>query len=80
MNPILLSADANGGGGAGSLILMIVLYGALFAALYFFKIRPQSRRGKKEAMRKGVQVGDDNPPSAASWARWSASRRRPNPW
>lgn len=60
MNPILLSADANGGGGAGSLILMIVLYGALFAALYFFMIRPQSKKRKKEeAMRKGVQVGDD---------------------
>lgn len=60
MNPILLNADnAGNGGGLTSIIIMVLIYALLFGALYFFMIRPQSKKRKKEdAMRKNVQIGD----------------------
>ena len=45
-------------GGWGSMLIMLVVYGGLIAAMYF--IRPQSKKKKKEAeMRKNAQVGDE---------------------
>lgn len=43
-----------------SYIAMFVVYGALFAALYFFLIRPNSKRKKAEAeLRNNVGIGDE---------------------
>ena len=40
--------------------IMIVFYVAIFAALYFFLIRPSSKRKKEEAkMRNSLEIGDD---------------------
>ena len=40
--------------------LMIVVYVALFAALYFFMIRPQKKKQKEEKkMRENLQIGDE---------------------
>ena len=41
-------------------IMLIVVYVAIFAALYFFMIRPNSKRKKEEAeLRNSVTVGDN---------------------
>lgn len=53
---------AAGGTGmdGGSMWLMILVYVAIFAAIYFFMIRPQSKRKKQEqAMRNNLEIGDD---------------------
>ena len=51
--------DAAGMGG-GSMWLMILVYVAIFAAIYFFMIRPQSKRKKQEqAMRNNLEIGDE---------------------
>lgn len=43
-----------------NLTMMVVVYGLLFAALYFFMIRPNSKKRKaEEEMRKNIAVGDD---------------------
>ncbi len=40
--------------------MLIVVYVAIFAALYFFMIRPNSKRKKEEAeIRNSVTVGDN---------------------
>ncbi|MBO4467948.1 MAG: preprotein translocase subunit YajC [Clostridia bacterium] len=42
------------------MVLMLVIYGGLFAALYFFMIRPQSKKRKEEQkMRENLRVGDE---------------------
>ncbi len=47
-------------GSAGSLILMLLVYGVFFLILYLIFFRPQSKKKKKEAeMRKNAQVGDE---------------------
>ena len=39
---------------------MILIYAALFGALYFFMIRPQKKKQKEEKkMRENLQVGDE---------------------
>jgi preprotein translocase subunit YajC len=39
--------------------MMLLLYGAMFAVIYFFFIRPQSQKVKKEkAFVEGLQKGD----------------------
>ena len=44
------------GGGIGTIILMVVL----FVALYFFMIRPQKKQEKEtNEMRNSLQVGDE---------------------
>ena len=57
--PIL--AEGNGGANNSmSMILMIAIYAAIFAALYFFLIRPNSKRKKEEAqMRNSLEIGDE---------------------
>lgn len=44
----------------GQMILMIVIYAAIFGALYFFLIRPNSKKKKQEAeLRNNLEIGDD---------------------
>ena len=58
INP--LTASAQSGGGPMSLVIMILVYGLFFVALYFIFFRPQNKKKKKEAeMRKNAQVGDE---------------------
>lgn len=52
-------ADAATGGSMGT-IGMIAIYVLLFAALYFFLIRPNSKKKKEEAqMRNSLEIGDE---------------------
>ncbi|MEE1074051.1 MAG: preprotein translocase subunit YajC [Acutalibacteraceae bacterium] len=47
-------------GGAGGIILMILMYAAIFGAMYLFLIRPQKKKQKEEKkMRENLQVGDE---------------------
>lgn len=49
---------ANAGG--GSMWLLILIYVAIFAGIYFLMIRPQSKRKKQEqAMRNNLEIGDE---------------------
>ncbi len=44
----------------GSMGGMLLVYVALFAAMYFFLIRPSSKKRKaEEAMRNNIAIGDD---------------------
>lgn len=43
-----------------SLLPMILIYGLLIAALYFFMIRPNSKKKKQEeALRNSLEIGDE---------------------
>lgn len=45
---------------SGSMIMMIAIYALLFVALYFFLIRPNSKKKKQEAeLRNNLAIGDD---------------------
>ncbi len=58
MNFYALSTAATGSD--ASMWPIILIYVALFGALYFFLIRPQQKKKKKEEqMRKSVQIGDE---------------------
>ena len=70
ISPIMNFADAtaaatNGAapGAAGCLgggLPMIAIYIVIFAALYFFMIRPNSKKKKaEEELKKNIQIGDD---------------------
>ncbi len=53
-----LAANANQG--MNGLWPMILLYVAIFAALYFFLIRPNSKKKKEEAeLRNSLEIGDE---------------------
>lgn len=53
-------AEQSTGNNSMSMFLMIVIYAAIFAALYFFLIRPNSKRKKEEAqMRNSLEIGDE---------------------
>ncbi len=42
------------------MVLIIVIYVAIFGALYFFLIRPNSKKKKQEAeLRNSVEIGDE---------------------
>ncbi len=61
MNVFLTAADtaAPAGSVAGSFLSMVIIYGALFAVLYFFMIRPQKKEQKRlGAMLANLEVGD----------------------
>lgn len=50
------AAGCLGGGGFG----MLAIYVLIFAALYFFMIRPNSKKKKaEEELKKNIQIGDD---------------------
>ncbi|MEE1062016.1 MAG: preprotein translocase subunit YajC [Ruminococcus sp.] len=54
--PILAEAQQN----SGSMFVMLAVYGAIFVALYFFLIRPSSKKKKEEAqMRNNLEIGDE---------------------
>lgn len=61
VNLILLEKTAETpGGGLVGLLPMIVIYGLLFFALWFFMIRPQKKKQKEEQkMRENLQIGDE---------------------
>ncbi len=55
-----MDAAPQQGFGGNSFILMIVIYVAIFAALYFFLIRPNSKKKKQEAeIRNNLEIGDE---------------------
>ena len=44
----------------GSILPLIIIYGALFAGMYFLLIRPQRKRQKEEKkQRENLQIGDE---------------------
>lgn len=46
--------------GQNGMIMMIVIYALIFVALYFFLIRPNSKKKKQEAeLRNNLAIGDD---------------------
>ena len=58
MTQIFLAAQAQGGGGMTSFLIMMV---AIFAIMYFFMIRPQQKRQKEiqnfqNTLQEGTQV------------------------
>ncbi|MDU7337197.1 MAG: preprotein translocase subunit YajC [Clostridium sp.] len=54
--PLAATAAASG----SSIWQIVIIYGLLFGALYFFMIRPQQKKKKaEEALKKNVQVGDE---------------------
>ena len=56
----VLDAAAAGAGGGMSLILMLLVYGLFFVALYFIFFRPHNNKNKTHAeLRKNAQVGDE---------------------
>ena len=56
---ILLEATANKSSGVG-LISMLIIYGLIFFALWFFMIRPQKKKQKEaQKMRENLQIGDE---------------------
>lgn len=55
--PVLTETNSNQG---MDMTVMIIIYVAIFAALYFFLIRPSSKRKKEEAkMRNSIEIGDE---------------------
>lgn len=60
---MFLSADAGQSGGlfgGNSMWVMILIYGAVIAGIYFFLIRPNSKKKKEEAqMRNSLEIGDE---------------------
>lgn len=54
------SNGANNANGGMNMWVIILLYVAIFAAIYFFMIRPNSKRKKQEqAMRDNLEIGDE---------------------
>ena len=48
------------GGSTGDMMPMILMMAALFAAMYFFTIRPQNKQQKMEQeIRENTQIGDE---------------------
>lgn len=46
--------------GQGSMIFIIIIYVLIFGALYFFLIRPNSKKKKEEAeLRNSIEIGDE---------------------
>lgn len=58
---LLMMAPAQGEAGAtGGSMSMIVMMAVLFAAMYFFTIRPQKKQQKREQeIRESTQIGDE---------------------
>ena len=47
-------------GGAAGLLMPLIMFGVMIAAMYFFIIRPQKKKEKAEKqMRENLQVGDE---------------------
>jgi len=51
---------AQGAAGANSMISTLLMFGAMFAILYFILIRPQQKQQKKhQALLAGIKKGDE---------------------
>ncbi len=58
--PAMDAAPAGNPLGGNQFLLMILIYGAIFVALYFFLIRPNSKKKKEEAeIRNNLEIGDE---------------------
>lgn len=58
---LMLMAPPSGGGDAQSMLPTLVMFGAIFAIMYFMMIRPQQKRQKEhqkmlESLKKGDKV------------------------
>ncbi|MBR7089018.1 MAG: preprotein translocase subunit YajC [Lachnospiraceae bacterium] len=59
MNFMLLTADAAQGDATGSIISMVLIYGVLIFALWFFFMRPQKKEQKRtQEMLSTLENGD----------------------
>ena len=56
---VLLSGNGQAQGGGQSMVFLIVVYGLIIGAFWFFAIRPQKKKKKEQdAMLSAVEVGD----------------------
>lgn len=56
---VLLSGNGQAQGGGQSMVFLIVVYGLIIGAFWFFAIRPQKKKQKEQdAMISAVEVGD----------------------
>ena len=56
----VVADEASATGGNPSMFIVILVYIAIFAALYFFLIRPNSKKKKEEAqLRNSLEIGDE---------------------
>ena len=56
---ILAMAQQGGQGGSGSLVSMLVMFGAVILIMYFLMIRPQQKRQKEhQKMLENLKKGD----------------------
>lgn len=70
MLPILLLAPPAGGAEGGSPFVTPIMFGLLFAIMYFLVIRPQQQQAKKQqAMIAAVKKGDRILTSGGIYAR-----------
>lgn len=59
-NFIPVAAEQAANGENPSMFIVILVYIAIFAALYFFLIRPNSKKKKEEAqLRNSLEIGDE---------------------
>ena len=59
MNFLLLTDAAAAGAGTGSLVSLVLVYGVLIFAMWFFFMRPQSKEKKRVSeMRANLECGD----------------------
>lgn len=59
MDLLIAMAPAPEGGGGGSFVSTIIMFGAIFAIFYFMIIRPQQKRAKeREKLLSNIQKGD----------------------
>lgn len=60
LNQVVLAEAAQGSANAFGTYGMILIWVLLFAALYFFVLRPSSKKKKEEAqMRNSLEIGDE---------------------
>ena len=56
---VLLSGNGQAQGGGQSMVFLIVVYGLIIGAFWFFAIRPQKKKQKEQdAMISTLEVGD----------------------
>lgn len=56
---VLLSGNGQAQGGGQSMVFLIVVYGLIIGAFWFFAIRPQKKKQKEQdAMISAVEAGD----------------------
>ncbi|MCM1540350.1 MAG: preprotein translocase subunit YajC [Blautia sp.] len=59
MGILLTESDAAAAGGTAGFLSMLLVYGLMIAAMWFFFIRPQNKEKKKlAAMLSALEVGD----------------------